>query len=109
MGDVQPGDVLRLNRASSIGSRDYTLRGAPYIDEGLFECRATVMGVESEPMRVKVKTKQRCRREKRVKSKHRFTVLRIRELLVKGPEGVEEDGKEVGNDTHTMETSSVMH
>ena len=84
MPNVKPGDILRLNRASTIGSRDYTLRGAPYVDEGLFECRAVVVGVESEPMRVKEKTTQRDRRMKRVWSKHKFTVVRVKELVVKG-------------------------
>jgi len=36
MPGVVPGDVLRLNRASSLGSRDYTLKGAPYLDERIF-------------------------------------------------------------------------
>jgi len=89
MHGVKPGDILRLNRASNIGSRDYTLKGAPYVDERLFECRARVVGVESEPMRVKEKTKRRQRRVKRVKSKLRFTVLRVTELRVRGLEEVE--------------------
>ncbi|KAK4170140.1 ribosomal protein L21-like protein [Cladorrhinum sp. PSN259] len=82
MPGVAPGDVLRLNRASAIGSRDLTLKGAPYVDERLYECRAVVMGTESEPMRLKIKKKQRCRRKKTVKSKHRYTVLTISELKV---------------------------
>ncbi|KAH7026479.1 ribosomal protein L21-like protein [Microdochium trichocladiopsis] len=82
MPGVLPGDVLRLNRASVLGSRDYTLKGEPYIDEGLFECRATVLGTESEPLRVKIKTKRRNRRSQRVTSKHKYTILRISELKV---------------------------
>ena len=89
MPHVLPGDILRLNRASSIGSRDYTLKGAPYLDERLFECRATVVGTESEPMRVMEKTKRRQRRVKTVKSKLRFTVLKIRELKIRSLEDVE--------------------
>ncbi|KAL2269764.1 hypothetical protein VTJ83DRAFT_1948 [Remersonia thermophila] len=81
---VQTGDVLRLDKASVLGSRDLTLKGAPYVDERLFTCRAVVTGVESEPMRVMIKKKQRCRRKKHVKSKHRFTVLRICEVRVNG-------------------------
>ncbi|AEO65384.1 9c0394e1-d61d-45b6-b327-a56e49593758 [Thermothielavioides terrestris] len=80
---VVPGDVLRLTRASVLGSRDFTLRGAPYVDERLFECRAVVTGTESEPLRIKIKKKRRCRREKHVKSKHRYTILRISELRVR--------------------------
>ncbi|MCJ1363497.1 hypothetical protein MMC16_002604 [Acarospora aff. strigata] len=92
MPDVKPGDILRLNRASNIGSRDYTLKGTPYLDERLFECRATVMGVEAEPMRVKEKTKRRQRRVKRVKSKMRFTVLRVAEVRVREVEELELGG-----------------
>ncbi|KAH6630810.1 ribosomal protein L21-like protein [Chaetomium sp. MPI-SDFR-AT-0129] len=83
MPGVTPGDILRLNRASELGSRDLTLRGAPYVDERLFACRATVVGTEAEPMRVMVKKKRRCRRMKRVFSKHRYTVLRVSELSVR--------------------------
>ena len=82
MPGVLPGDVLRLNRASVIGSRDYTMKGAPHIDERVFECRATVLGVESEPLRIKVKKKRRQRRARTVKSKHRYTILRISELNI---------------------------
>ncbi|KAK3330438.1 putative ribosomal protein [Apodospora peruviana] len=82
MPGVAPGDVLRLNRASVVGSRDYTLQGAPYVDERLFECRAVVTGTEAEPMRVIIKKKRRCRRKKRVESKHRYTMLRISEVKV---------------------------
>ena len=84
MPNVALGTVLRLNRASIIGSRDYTLKGYPYIDERMFECRATVIGVESEPMRLKIKKKQRQRRTTTVKSKHRYTVLRISEFKLLG-------------------------
>lgn len=102
MPDVQPGDVLRLNRASVLGSRDFTLRpggdptarspGAhevPYVDERLYECRATVVGVDAEPMRTKEKTKRRNRKVKTVRSKHRFTMLRISELRIRSPAEVE--------------------
>ena len=80
MPGVLPGDVLRLNRASVLGSRDYTMKGAPTIDERAFECRATVLGTESEPMRIKVKKKRRQRRKRTVMSKHRYTMLRISQL-----------------------------
>ncbi|PHH61853.1 hypothetical protein CDD81_7781 [Ophiocordyceps australis] len=86
---AMPGDVLRLNRASVIGSRDYTFKGAPYINERLFECRATVLGTEAEPMRIKIKKKRRCRRKKQAKSKLRFTILRISEFNIKTPDQVD--------------------
>jgi hypothetical protein len=102
MPDVQPGDILRLNRATHIGSREYTLRApapikgtrdAPgktlYLDERLFSCRATVLGTESEPMRIKEKTKRRQRHIKTVKSKHRYTILRVMEVDVKDVNEIE--------------------
>ena len=105
MPSVLPGDILRLNRATVIGSRDYTLRAGSaegqtiagnlgngkkaYLDERLFECRARVLGVESEPMRVMEKTKRRQRHVKHVRSKHRSTVLRIMEVRVRSVEEVE--------------------
>ncbi|KAF8473454.1 ribosomal protein L21-like protein [Kalaharituber pfeilii] len=81
--DVSVGDVLRLTHASVLGSRDYTIKGGPFIDSSLFELRARVVEVTSEPMRIKIKKKQRNRRKKTVKSKHRYTVLRIGELILK--------------------------
>lgn len=82
MPHVVPGDILRLNRASILGSRDYTVKGTPYVDQTLFECRAVVLGTEAEPMRVMIKKKQRTRRKKHVKSKHKYTILRIRDLKI---------------------------
>jgi large subunit ribosomal protein L21 len=101
MHGVNPGDVLRLNRASLLGSRDYTLKagtnstesydgirtGQPnYLDERLFECRVRVLGLDSGPMMIKEKTKRRQRRVKTVRSKHKFTVLKVMEVKVKGLE-----------------------
>lgn len=85
MPGVVPGDVLRLDRASVLGSRDYTLKGSPWIDGRLFECRAVVLGTESEPLRVMVKKKRRTRRAQRVTSKHKYTVIRISELKILDP------------------------
>jgi large subunit ribosomal protein L21 len=102
MPHVTPGDILRLNRATHIGSRDYTLKAAEpvkgnadhvkkvfYLDERLFTCRARVVGVESEPLRVEEKTKRRQRHVKHVKSKLHFTVLKISDLEVKSLEEYE--------------------
>lgn len=144
MKGVEPGDILRLNCASLIGSREYTLKAsaaapklrsatreasssaaaiepttaadmtqptpssvereegaAPhfiphiakgktsYLDDRLFVCRAVVMGVESEPMREKTKTKRRNRKIKTVKSKLRYTVLRVKEVTVRGLDELE--------------------
>jgi hypothetical protein len=67
-----------------------------YLDERLFECRATVLGVEAEPMRIMEKTKRRQRYVRTVKSKHRFTILKISEVKVKGLEEFEAQVKRDG-------------
>ncbi|KAF2151340.1 hypothetical protein K461DRAFT_228634 [Myriangium duriaei CBS 260.36] len=106
LNGVEPGDILRLNRAINLGTRDFTLRAPakerrgksatvasqgriPYLDERLFVCRAVVMGVEAEPMRVLEKTKRRQRHTKHVRSKHKYTVLKIKELRVRSLEEIE--------------------
>ena len=101
MKNVSPGDILRFNRASILGSREYTLKagtsatesydakrtGEPqYLDERLFECRVRVMGIETQPMEFKEKKKRRNRHRKVVKSKHKYTLCRVMEVKVKGRE-----------------------
>lgn len=140
MKGVVPGDVIRLDRATHLGSRDYTLKAAvqtaklksptmqtvevtdpttgnlashsrvmpegslssaptavaaphfiphiakgkySYLDDRLFVCRAVVMGVESEPLRILQKTKRRQRKVKNIKSKHRYTILKIKEVRLR--------------------------
>ena len=90
MPHAPPGTVVRLNRARMLGSRDFTFQGDPWIDDKFFICRAVVVGIESEPMRVKEKTKRRQRKVKTVKSKMRYTILRVMELKVL-PEGQGEE------------------
>ena len=72
--------------------------GAPYLDDSLFECRAVVVGTESEPMRFLEKTERRRRHVKTVKSKHQFTILTIKELRIKSLEEIDgeraQDGAE---------------
>jgi hypothetical protein len=101
MKNVSPGDILRFNRASVLGSRDFTLKagtsstesydakhtGEPnYLDERLFECRVRVMGIETQPMEFKEKKKRRNRHRKVVKSKHKYTLCRVMDVKTKGLE-----------------------
>ncbi|KAK2880010.1 hypothetical protein FQN49_000645 [Arthroderma sp. PD_2] len=98
MPNVQAGDVLRLNRASNIGSRDFTLKGAPYLDERLFECRVRVIGVEAEPLRIKEKTKRRQRHVRRIKSKHKYTILKVVDVKVKQVDQLLAEGAKIVNE-----------
>ncbi|EXJ83107.1 hypothetical protein A1O1_06725 [Capronia coronata CBS 617.96] len=98
MKGVSPGDILRFNRASILGSRDYTLKAGTsntesydakrtaepnYLDERLFECRMRVVGLETGPMMDKEKKKRRNRHRKVVHSKHKYTVLRVMQIKIK--------------------------
>ncbi|KAL9101145.1 MAG: hypothetical protein Q9163_003570 [Psora crenata] len=114
MPHAPPGTVIRLNRASMLGSRDFTFRGNPWVDEKFWKARAVVVGIEGEPMRVIKKTKRRQRKVKTVKSKMRFTVLRVQQLEVL-PEGAKEeddarepDRKENGMIDEKGHTKSVV-
>ncbi|EXJ77254.1 hypothetical protein A1O3_10412 [Capronia epimyces CBS 606.96] len=106
MKGVSPGDVLRFNRASILGSRDYTLKagtsntesydakrtGEPtYLDERLFECRMRVVGLETGPMMDKEKKKRRNRHRKIVHSKHKYTVLRVMQIKIKNLEELNQE------------------
>ncbi|EPS27036.1 hypothetical protein POX_g08665 [Penicillium oxalicum] len=109
MPKVKSGDILRFNRATALGSRDLTMKGSPHLDERLFECRVRVVGVESEPLRIKEKTKRRQRHVRQVRSKHRHTILRVMEVRVKTPEQLLEEGAivvEDSEDTSTIEARS---
>ena len=98
MPNVHAGDILRFNRASVIGSRDFTLKGTPYIDERMFECRVRVLGVDAEPLRIKEKTKRRQRHVRRVKSKHKYTLMRVMDVKIKTVEELLEEGAQVIED-----------
>lgn len=106
MPKVKPGDIIRFNRASVLGSREFTLKGAPYIDERLFECRVRVMGVDSEPLRVKEKTKRRQRHVRQVRSKHRYTLLRVMDVKVKTAEELLQEGAVVVEDGQEVEVNA---
>ncbi|PYH75656.1 hypothetical protein BO82DRAFT_359872 [Aspergillus uvarum CBS 121591] len=92
MPNVKPGDILRFNRASVLGSRDFSLKGAPYVDERLYECRVRVVGVDSEPLRVKEKTKRRRRHVQMIRSKHKYTLLRVMDVKIKTAEELLREG-----------------
>jgi large subunit ribosomal protein L21 len=89
MQGVEPGDVIRMNRAILVGSKDYTLKagttetkrdGQKFLDERLYVARARVMGVVKEPERTKVKTKPRQRHARYTVSQHSYTMLKVMEV-----------------------------
>ncbi|KAJ5455254.1 hypothetical protein N7475_010375 [Penicillium sp. IBT 31633x] len=109
MPKVKAGDILRFNRASAIGSRDFTMKGTPTIDERIYECRVRVTGVDAEPLRIKEKTKRRNRHVKQAKSKHRYTLMRVMDVRIKTPDELLAEGAVVvedGEDSSVIEPRS---
>ncbi|KAG1055962.1 hypothetical protein G6F43_002107 [Rhizopus delemar] len=41
--DVKVGDVIKLDKVRELGSKDYTLKGSPYVPENVFDIHATVI------------------------------------------------------------------
>ncbi|KAI6113117.1 ribosomal protein L21-like protein [Pisolithus sp. B1] len=75
--DVDVGDVLVLKDIHEVGSRDYTLRGAPLIPPGRVKVEATVVEHTKGAMEVVFKKKRRKGYQKTIKNKHPYTRLRI--------------------------------
>jgi large subunit ribosomal protein L21 len=99
MQGVETGDILRFNRVTIIGSRDYTLKAGTtehkgekqkYLDERLYVVRARVVGVTQEPVRVKIKKVRRRRHAKHTWSQHTYTVLRVTEVEARELEETEQ-------------------
>ncbi|CAN6674100.1 large ribosomal subunit protein bL21m [Trichomonascus vanleenenianus] len=82
MSDVQIGDVLNFDQVSSIGSRDYTLTGAPRIDPSAFTIKGTVVEKTREKREVEGKTKPRRRHVRHIVKKNCLTAIRINQLEV---------------------------
>lgn len=77
LNDVRVGDVLALSEIHELGSREYTLRGAPVIPPGTVKVQATVVEHTKGAMETIVKFKKRKGYRKTVKHKQTYTRLRI--------------------------------
>ncbi|PVV05297.1 hypothetical protein BB560_000186 [Smittium megazygosporum] len=77
MNDLNLGDTIALNQVSELGSKNYTLSGAPYINQGLVSIEATVIDLPEGKTVVTFKKKRRKGYQRTVQHKHRRTLLRI--------------------------------
>ncbi|KAF8557714.1 hypothetical protein OG21DRAFT_1595727 [Imleria badia] len=75
--DVRVGDILHLRDIHEIGSREYTLRGDPFLPRNHIKVEATVMEHTKGKMEVVFKKKRRKGYQKTIKNKHPYTRLRI--------------------------------
>ncbi|KAI8973412.1 ribosomal protein L21-like protein, partial [Mycotypha africana] len=83
--DVKVGDVIQLDKVREIGSKDYNLKGAPYLPEKLYNIHATVIEHTKSRMIHIVKKKRRKGYKRTIDHKQTHTVLRISEVEVSEP------------------------
>ncbi|TFL01905.1 ribosomal protein L21-like protein [Pterulicium gracile] len=84
--DVQVGDVLKLSDISEVGSREYTLRGDPYLPAEQIGANATVIEHTKGSFERIFKKKRRKGYAKTKTHKQTYTRLRVGEFSL--PTGV---------------------
>jgi large subunit ribosomal protein L21 len=84
--DVNVGDVLTLDAITELGSRDYTLRGSPYVSTQLATVSATVVEHTMGKMEKIFKKKRRKGYQRTIKHKQTYTRLRISDIQLHPPE-----------------------
>jgi large subunit ribosomal protein L21 len=84
--DVRVGDVLALSEINEVGSRDYTLRGAPTVPPEQVRVHATVVEHTKGQMEVIFKKKRRKGYQKTITHKQTYTRLRIGPIEIGEPE-----------------------
>ncbi|KAI8369354.1 ribosomal protein L21-like protein [Radiomyces spectabilis] len=82
LNDVKVGDVLKLDRVRELGSKDYTLKGSPYVNETIYDIQATVIEQTKSKLIKIVKKKRRKNYKRTIEHKQTHTVLRISKVDV---------------------------
>jgi len=77
LNDVAVGDVLELDNVHELGSREYTLRGAPHLSPDVVKITATVVEHTKGQLERIVKKKRRKGYKKTIQHKQTYTRLRI--------------------------------
>ncbi|KAF9932187.1 hypothetical protein FBU30_008742 [Linnemannia zychae] len=83
LNDVKLGDVIELNQIKELGSKDYAIKGAPYVSQEYFSIKATVIEQPKGKMVETFKKKRRKHFQRRYHIKPLHTLLRVSELEVK--------------------------
>lgn len=83
--DVGVGDVLQLNAIEELGSREFTVRGSPYLPEKVVSVTATVVEHTKGKLEKIVKFKRRKGYKKTIKHKQTYTRLRINDIQIPQP------------------------
>ncbi|KAF9428810.1 hypothetical protein BGZ94_000990 [Podila epigama] len=83
LNDVKLGDVIELNQIKELGSKDYAIKGQPYVSPEYFSIKATVIEQPKGKMIETFKKKRRKHFQRRYQFKPLHTLLRVSELEVK--------------------------
>ncbi|KAJ2194515.1 hypothetical protein EV180_005237 [Coemansia sp. RSA 518] len=75
--DLELGDSLALNQVTELGSRDYTIKGQPFVNPGMFKIEATVIEHPDGKQFTVTKKKQRTAGKKTTFHRNHHTMLRI--------------------------------
>ncbi|KAJ2082684.1 hypothetical protein H4R24_001434 [Coemansia sp. RSA 988] len=75
--DLELGDSLALNQVTELGSRDYTIKGQPFVDPSLFRIEATVIEHPDGKQFTITKKKQRTAHQKITYHRNYYTMLRV--------------------------------
>ncbi|KAJ2812926.1 hypothetical protein FBU31_007519, partial [Coemansia sp. 'formosensis'] len=62
--ELELGDSLALNQVTELGSRDYTIKGQPFIDSSLFKVEATIIEHPDGKLFTVTKKKRRTAHQK---------------------------------------------
>lgn len=80
MKDVHVGDIVTFDRIREVGSKDYSVKGLPYLPPGHVTIKATVLEhTQGAKKRARMRKQRKGRRPLRT-IKPLITVLRIQEI-----------------------------
>ncbi|KAJ2754795.1 hypothetical protein H4S06_003520, partial [Coemansia sp. BCRC 34490] len=75
--DLELGDLLSLSQVTELGSRDYTIKGQPFVDPSLFNIKATVIEHPDGKLFTVTKKKRRTAHQKVTYHRNHYTMLRV--------------------------------
>ncbi|KAJ1736088.1 hypothetical protein LPJ72_001572 [Coemansia sp. Benny D160-2] len=80
--DLELGDLLSLSQVTELGSRDYTIKGQPFVDPSLFNIKATVIEHPDGKLFTVTKKKRRTAHQKVTYHRNHYTMLRVSAITV---------------------------
>ncbi|KAJ2402480.1 hypothetical protein GGI23_000678 [Coemansia sp. RSA 2559] len=80
--DLELGDLLSLTQITELGSRDYTIKGQPFVDPSLFSIKATVIEHPDGKLFTVTKKKRRTAHQKVTYHRNHYTMLRVSSINV---------------------------